>query len=795
MPGGVRTHGRTTAVTGAVLCVAVVLAQQAAQAGHESPFYPSFYPQEIRIEALDPAAAAAGWPKARVHAYVGADLFGNASMPADSTAVASLHSYLVLTFDSTSGRYAARSGDVQSRCAAAGRTLRALAPGSTDFVPYPYPVTPYHADYLEQFDLARRAQAQFFAPAGDAAAGPSLKIRTRGRLAEALLSGDWKADASGWDATLEEIDLDRLGGPSSTWLGGWIGAPWFKQGWFQAHRLYAEHVGATAGPAAEAAYRRLVAGAYRNATERINLERALVSTLAAGCERVVVGYTLKREYFNSDYSNGVENVAFDSQAGLLSQIFPRTVKLKDFPWNGWLRLGIASTPSAAWNPIGGFNDAFGQLLWSAIGDAALLPEPYGGSWIANRASAVAGAASGVVIIPRDALRPEAGTGLLRQVSAGRAAQQRLRYSVVTSSFHDGTATGVADILYPYVFAFRWGAERRGNGDSFDPAIARSTALLREWLAGFKVIGVKTQTRDFGGDLKFTYRVPVVDVYLNHRSTDPWESAAVASPWSTLPWQVIVLMEEAVKRGFAAFSDSEARRLRVPWLDLVRDRELGRRLAVLVDEFRQEGYRPEALRQLVTTDEARERWSALARFYAEHGHFLVTNGPYRLDSWSADGVVLQVFRDSSYPQGVGSFDAYAIPLRAYAAKLEDRGDRIEIAADVERVSKFQRSYEVERAALAPESDGAQNDDRPECRYVIIGPGGNVVRAGLAAFRKDERFVVDLKDLATPGLYTVAAALFIGGNAVNPEVRVVEHRVAGALAPRRGVHPQRDIPLSR
>jgi hypothetical protein len=780
----------------AVLFVAVVLAQQAAQAGHESPFYPSFYPQEIRIETLEPAAAAAGWSKSRVHAYVGSDVFGGGLVPADATAVVSLYSFLVLTFDATYGRYAAGSGDVESRCAAAGRTLRALAPGGADFVPYPYPVTPYHADYLEQFDLARRTQAQFLAQGDDAAAGPGLKIRTRGRLAEALVSGDWKADASGWDATLEEIDVDRLGGPSSTWPGGWIGAPWIKQGWFQAHQLYAEHfVGGTAGLWAEAAYRRLVAGAYRNATERINLERALVAMLAAGCERVVIGYTLKREYFNSEYSNGVENVAFDSQAGLLSQIFPRTVKLKDFPWNGWLRLGIASAPSAAWNPIGGFNDAFGRLLWSAVGDPALLPEPYGGSWIANRASAVADAASGIVTVPQDALAPEAGTGFLRPVGAGKTAQLRLRYSVVTSSFHDGTATGVADILYPYIFAFRWGVERRANRDSFDPAIARSTALMREWLAGFKVIGVKTQTRDFGGDLKFIYRVPVVDVYLNHRSTHPQEAAAVAPPWSTLPWEVIVLMEEAVKRGLAAFSESEAQRLRVPWLDLVRDRATGERLAALVDEFRQEAYRPPALRELVTADEARERWSALARFYAEHGHFLVTNGPYRLDSWSADGVVLQVFRDSSYPQGVGSFDAYAIPLRAYAAKLEDRGDRIEIAADAERVSKFQRSYEVERAVLAPESDGAQNDDRPECRYVIIGSGGNVVRAGLAAFRKDGRFVVDLKDLTTPGLYTVAAALFIGGNAVNPEVRVIEHRVAGALAPRRGVRPQRDIPLSR
>jgi hypothetical protein len=766
----------------AALFVAVVLAQRAAQAGHESPFYPSFYPQEIRIETLDPAAAAAGWPKARVHAYVGGDLF-DGSVPADATAVASLRSYLVLTFDASYGRYAVGSGDVQSRCAAAGRTLRALASGGADFVLHPYPVTPYHADYLEQFDLMRRAQAQYFAPVDDAAAGPSLRIRTRGRLAEALVRSDWKADPSGWDATLEEIDVDQLGSPSSTWLAGWIGTPWIKQGWFQAHRLYAEHlVGGTGGLRAEAAYRRLVAGKYRNRTERINLERALVAMLVAGCERVVVGYTLKREYFNTDYSNGVENVAFDSQAGLLSQIFPRTVKLKDFPWNGWLRLGIATTPTAAWNPVGGFNDAFGRLLWLAMGDPALLPEPYGGSWIANRASAVAGAESGLATVPKDALGPEAGTGFLRPVGAGKTAQQRLRYSVVTSSFHDGTATGVADILYPYIFAFRWGVERRGNGGSFDPAIARSTALLREWLAGFKVIGVKTLTRDFGGDLKFTYRVPVVDVYLNRRSTDPWEAAAVASPWSTLPWQVIVLMEEAVKRGFAAFSESEAQRLRVPWLDLVRDRVTGERLAALVDEFRQQGYRPPALRELVTAKEARERWTALAGFYAKYGHFLVTNGPYRLDSWSADGVALQVFRDSSYPQGVGSFDAYAIPLRAYASKLEDRGDRIEIAADVERVSKFQRSYEIERIALAAESNGAENNERPQCRYVIVGPGGNVVRAGLAAFRKDGRFVVDLKDLAAPGLYTVAAALFIGGNALNAEIKLIEHRVAATSAAR-------------
>ena len=237
-----------------------------------------------------------------------------------------------------------------------------------------------------------------------------------------------------------------------------------------------------------------------------------------------------------------------------------------------------------------------------------------------------------------------------------------------------------------------------HGGSFDPGIARSTGLMRDWLAGLKVIEVKTLIRDFGDDIKFTYQVPVIDVYLNHRSTDPWEAAAVAPPWSTLPWEVLVLMEEAVKRGIAAFSEDEAQRLGVPWLDLVRDRATGERLAALVDEFRQEGYRPPPFKALVSEQEARERWTALGNFFVQHGHFLVTNGPYRLESWSPDGVVLQVFRDSSYPQGVGMFDEYAFPLRAYASNIEDHGDRLEIMADVDRLLKFQRSYQIERAAF-------------------------------------------------------------------------------------------------
>jgi hypothetical protein len=753
-----------TAIAGLALGV-LALSCSVAHAGHEAPFYPSFYPQEIKIETLVPAAAAAGWPSTRVHAYVGDDPFAGATPPADAVGVDSLRSYLVLTM-----RDATVEGRA-TRCAAAHRIVRALEPSAASYVSYPYPVTPYHADYLRHFDLAERAKAEL----GATNAGQPLKVRAVGPLADKLVAAAWKSNASDADATLEEIDVGPGEVSASPGLGGSLGPPVAKQGWFQAYSLYARHVHGSAAASIESAYQRLVRGAYRSATERSGLERALVTGLIAPCERVVVGYTLRREYFNSEYSKGVENVGYDSQSGFHGAIFPRTIKLKDFPWNGWLRLGIASRPAAAWNPIGGFTDAFGRLMWSAVGDPALLPEPYGGSWIANRVRIDPKATSRSVPMSVDALRPEIGSGLLRRASGGTAAL-RLRYSAVTSLFHDGTQTQYADLIYPYVFAARWSARGAVAGDGFDAELARSLESSARALAGFKLIAMTTQTRDFGDDLQFRYSVPVIDVYLNRASADDWEAAALAPPWSTLPWELVVLMEEAVQRGIAAFTEAEAKRRGVPWLDLVRDKTLAARLSELVEAFARQGYRPPALAGLVSADEARERWTALAAFYASHGHFLVTNGPYQLALWSDDGVTLAVFRDPSYPEGVGSFDRYAIPRRAYVSGVQQRGGRLEIQADVERVERFQRSYELKRVAL--ESGGAEADDndKPVCHYVIVAPGGNVSQAGEGRFGSDGRFTLDLAKLRDPGTYKIMIALSIDGNTLNPEVKIVDYRAA-------------------
>ncbi len=740
-------------------------------------FFPSYYPHEIRIEAVDPAPAAKLLSNNSLHAYIGRDPFAGGPVPAHLGHADSLGSYLVLTFNPASGTL----GDRDSRCVTGGKLVSDLATRKEAYVVHPYPVTPFHMDYLHHFDLAESAKTKYAPTPDQSASSLTLRVRAKGTLAEKLAPTALRGTGQGWDATVEEITTDDLLASSRISLNGWLGPPWMKEGWFQAYLLLARTLrDGTTRQTAAAIYERLVTGAYDSDTERFNLERKLVSLLLGGCERMVVGYTVRREYFNSsDYTEGVENIAYDSQGGLNSPIFVRAVKLKDFLWNGWLRLGVEMKPGAAWNPLGGFTDPTGRLIWSAVGDPAEFPAPYSATWVANRVTSTVfteASPSGGVEVPKDALIPQPGTGLLQPVGEGKTAKAKILYRVLASSFHDKSPMTVADVLYPFSVAFRWGVKHPGSGGRYDPSIEASTALLREWLAGVRVLRAEQVVKDFG-EAKYTFQVHVVEVYLTHGLADSLQTASVAPPWTTLPWNLIVLMEEAVKRGLAAFSQGEAKRRGIPWLDLVRDRRLKERLAALVEEFRRQGYVPASLKDLVTPDQARARWTALKQFYDKHGHFLVTNGPYQLAQWSGDSVVLQAFRDSSYPLGLGSFNQYPIPRRAYVAKTEVRGDRLEIQAEVEKVFTFQRSYKIEREPLRRQSSGEDTQELPVSRYLVVSQAGDVSQAGTARYGGAGVFTVDFRGKLKPGVYSIITAMYLGGNYVNPEVKMIQHRIDG------------------
>ena len=382
-----------------------------------------------------------------------------------------------------------------------------------------------------------------------------------------------------------------------------------------------------------------------------------------------------------------------------------------------------------------------------------------------------------IAVPEDALLPESGTGRLQAVGAGKIAKQRLTYRVLGSAFHDGTRMSAADVLYAYAFAYRWSARANGEDMHTDPLIAAATTVMRAHLLGIRVVGTDTTSKSFRfGDFEYVRELLVIDVYTSAPPIDPEQDAVIAPPWSTLPWHLLALMEQAVERGWAAFSQSEAQRRGVDWLDLVRSEAMKERLAGLLDTFEREGYRPDALTSLVSADDARKRWAALKSFYRERGHFLVTNGPYQLKRWSAESVSLEAFRDLSYPLGVGSYDAYATPRRGFITKVERDGDRIILSGDIELVQKHQRSYDIVRRPLQSIASDVLNRSAPECRYVVEDGDGRIVLAGQVAPSENASFSLDFAGKLPLGRFTLLAQIIVNANAMNAEIQRIPIEIA-------------------
>ena len=365
--------GRAILVGGAVAALVTV-----ARSGHELPVYPSYYPHEIRIESVAPERAAELLRAGRVQAHVGSGPRFSGDLPDGIAAVESLGAYVIVRINPASPL----ANDERSACALGEAVVGGLSRTSGDFIFHPYPVTPFHGDYLHHIDLAEAARARL-----RAAPSPvrDLKLKAVSDSVANLVRPAWRAVGSEWDASIEAIDVGALVAAATFASNGWLGPPWMKNGWFHAYRILAD---ADRDRHAGAVLARLQAGDFAGAAARINLERDLVRALTAGCHRMVAGYTVKREYLNTEFSAGIENIAYDAIEGLASPMFVRTVKLKDFPWNGWLVLGTAARPDAAWNPIAGFTDPFGRLAWFALGDTATMPAPYDTGWVLNRVSDV-----------------------------------------------------------------------------------------------------------------------------------------------------------------------------------------------------------------------------------------------------------------------------------------------------------------------------------------------------------------------------------------------------------------------
>ncbi|MDI4234723.1 hypothetical protein OZ411_18120 [Bradyrhizobium sp. Arg237L] len=356
----------------------------AVRGGHELPVYPSYYPHEIEIRTVARDTAERLLQQSKIHAYLGNDLQLSGSAPDLIAAVESLGSLVTARINPQSS-YARADA---TACAVMRAVARKIISNDPDVILHPYPITPLHGDYLYHVDLAETAKSRLLSDPQVEPAIRDLKMKAADASAKRLLGAEQVELGLDWDIEIKQTSFPELLASAMTVINGWLVPPAARSGWYQAYLVLHDATDIGTRERVEADLQRIQSGDFDDPIDRINLERAVVSALVSDCRQLVIGYTLKREYFNTEFSAGIENIAFDSLTGLNSAIFLRTVKLKDFPWNGWLSLGIDAQPTSAWNPITGFSDKFGRLMWSSVGDPALLPSPYNETWMANRVSEI-----------------------------------------------------------------------------------------------------------------------------------------------------------------------------------------------------------------------------------------------------------------------------------------------------------------------------------------------------------------------------------------------------------------------
>ena len=516
--------------------------------------------------------------------------------------------------------------------------MRAAAPSTRrprcwrsipDLVPHVYPITPYHADYIHHVDRV---------PEPVAAATASLQVRA-GDGVTPLLADKIQLAAAAWDVSIDEISVGDVVRGASVVLPAWPTAPWVKEGWFQAYHLLRPALGAEEGKRADQAYRLLVDGEAGALAERLNRERELTAALTArlrACRRRLSaaardlqrrilqqrGKYLFRLAVRAELAGG--DAHHEAQGFSVERLAAARHR---GPPGGGLESGRGLHRCA------GPPDLVGGRRRGVPADP--LQQPVGQQ--PRRGVRARDCAAQETVDPHSRRRAGGGGGH-RAADAGRQpARPRWRRSAIVSRPRRSTT------------ARRW----RPPISSI-PMRWRIAGAVRAWRARCSTPRSRPRRGRCGGNSRAcgwsgsntpSCRSPISCSSMTGRSSKSFSTrsrptsrsnALIAPPWSSVPWHVLALMDAAVERGIAAFSRTEAERRKLPWLDLVRDPAQRDKLRALIKEFAADRLPAGgAAKAWSTPDAAKARWQALDAFVETSGHLLVTNGPYKLKSFTPE----------------------------------------------------------------------------------------------------------------------------------------------------------------
>lgn len=326
----------------------------------------------------------------------------------------------------------------------------------------------------------------------------------------------------------------------------------------------------------------------------------------------------------------IDGVINDFGAGITSRFTPINARSD----SDTLTIGVKKIYQGAWNPIGGITDSSSQQIWAVVSDPGSFKNPYTGYTIPVRSDWQVQTAGPLdkLDVPSDAIQWNVTKQKWIQVGSGMKATSKVTFHLKFGNWHDKVPMDMNDVLYGIYFLYQWGADQTNGTMTYDSEYSPKANQAAKTLIGVRVIDKDT-----------------IEVYQNYWHFDSGEIADSAQVWPAMPWELIYSMEKAVVDGKLAFSRSDAISKNVNWMSLIIPTDT-KVLKENLEDFAKEKSIPPGLSFINDSNYFIARYQASISWIKEHGHAVISNGPYYLDSYSPEArkITLDSFDDPTYP---------------------------------------------------------------------------------------------------------------------------------------------------
>lgn len=301
-----------------------------------------------------------------------------------------------------------------------------------------------------------------------------------------------------------------------------------------------------------------------------------------------------------------------------------------------------------WNPIG-ITWAYDANIRNNWRDYGVYPHPHTGKYIPIRGNFdVTSAAPGTSFdMPNDAIRWNNVTDAWETVAATATAKSNVTFTYSFGKWHHGEPMNMYDILNAVSVAYRLANPFE---DGYSAAHEGDFALFLSAFKGLRVVGNPATSNQ-------------VSVYVDYWHVDPAEIAAVADLWTPAPYEVWEVLIQAFKSAPAPgiwFKESDSKRTAGIWMNQGFGPSIARLDAALATLVTGPTV-PVGLVGYVNPAAAATRYAALQTWRTAHSNFLVSNGPFYLDTVdeATKTTILKADR-TGYPLAPRTWDALLRP---------------------------------------------------------------------------------------------------------------------------------------